>query len=159
MDFATTDLCDQFADRLLFPAPIFTSYGGKASFCGPIATLKVFEDNALVRTTLSTPGAGKVLIVDGGGSLRCALVGDQLAALALQNGWSGVVVNGCIRDSAIVKDIAVGLMALATHPLRSARKAIGEADIPVTFAGVTFKPGAYLYADADGIIVADQNLT
>ena len=158
MDFATTDLCDEFADRLQIPAPIFKSFGGKAAFCGPIATLKVFEDNALVRSTLSTPGAGKVLVVDGGGSLRCALVGDQLAALAIQNNWSGVVVFGSIRDSAVVKEMAVGLVALSTHPLRSARKGIGEADIAVTFAGVTFKPGAYIYADADGIIVADQRL-
>ena len=150
MDFATTDLCDEFADRLQIPAPVFKSFGGKAAFCGPIATLKVFEDNALVRSTLSTPGAGKVLVVDGGGSLRCALVGDQLAALAIQNNWSGVVVFGSIRYSAVVKEMAVGLVALS--------KGTGEADIAVTFAGVTFKPGAYIYADADGIIVADQRL-
>jgi regulator of ribonuclease activity A len=156
--FATADLCDEHADHLAIVAPMFLVYGGRAAFCGQIRTLKVFEDNALVRQTLSTPGNGNVLVVDGGGSLRCALVGDQLALLAQQNNWSGVIVYGCVRDSVAMRAMDVGIRALHTYPLRSARKGIGDIDIPVTFAGVKFIPGHWLYADADGIVVSASEL-
>ena len=152
--FATADLCDAHSEQLDIVAPMFMKFGARTAFDGQIRTLKVFEDNALVRQTLSTPGNGNVLVVDGGGSLRCALVGDQLALLAQQNNWSGVIVYGCVRDSEEINKIDVGIRALDTHPLRSLRKGSGDIDIPVVFGGVKFTPGQWLYADADGIVVA-----
>jgi len=156
--FATADLCDAHSDKLDIVAPMFIKFGARIAFAGQIRTLKVFEDNALVRQTLSTPGTGHVLVVDGGGSLRCALVGDQLAGLAQQNNWSGVIVYGCVRDSLEINKIDVGIRALNTHPLRSLGKGIGDIDIPVAFGGVKFLPGQWLYADADGIVIAAEAL-
>ena len=156
--FATADLCDACGDRLSIVAPMFMRFGGRTDFFGQIRTLKVFEDNALVRQTLSMPGNGNVLVVDGGGSLRCALVGDQLALLAVQNNWNGVIVYGCVRDSVAMSTMDVGIRALNTHPLRSLRKGIGEIDIPVAFGGVKFTPSHWLYADADGIVVSENAL-
>ena len=156
--FATADLCDEHSSKLSIVTPMFMAFGGRGAFCGQIRTLKVFEDNALVRQTLSTPGNGDVLVVDGGGSMRCALVGDQLALLAQQNQWSGVIVYGCVRDSVAMKTMDVGIRALNTHPLRSMRKGIGDLDIPVVFGGVKFSPGHWLYADADGIVVSVEAL-
>jgi regulator of ribonuclease activity A len=158
MNFTTADLCDAHAGSLAILAPMLRSFGGRDRCAGPIRTLKVFEDNALVRATLSTPGEGAVLVVDGGGSERCALVGDQLAALALEHGWAGLVVWGCIRDSAAIAGMPLAVFALATHPLRSAKKGVGERDVPVTFGGVTFVPGHVLYADQDGLVVSPQRL-
>ncbi len=156
--YATADICDEHSDNLSIVAPMFTAYGGRAYFCGQIRTLKVFEDNALIRQMLSTPGNGNVLVIDGGGSMRCALVGDQLALLAQQNNWSGVIVYGCVRDSVAMSTMDIGIRALNTHPLRSLRKGIGEGDIPVVFGGVKFTPGHWLYADADGIVVSVEAL-
>lgn len=154
----TTDLCDEYGPELQVAEPIFRSYGGSAKFWGQVVTVQVLDDNVLVRATLETPGHGRVLVVDGGGSLRTALVGDLVAALAQRNGWAGVVVYGCIRDSREISGINVGVMALATNPRRSEKKGLGQRDIPVTFAGVTFEPGQYLYADADGIVIANRDL-
>lgn len=165
MDFKTTDLCDehfdlcnQFSDRLQIAEPIFNDYGGEMMFSGAIVTLKVFEDNTLVRKVLEEPGEDRVLVVDGGGSTRCALLGDQLAELAEDNGWAGVVVNGCIRDSAVVAEMGIGVKAIGTHPLKSVKRNSGERDIPVSFAGITFRTGYYLYADEDGMLVSEQPL-
>ena len=158
MDIKTADLCDQFEADVRVAAPIFRVFGGAESFGGRISTVQVFEDNVLVRAALETPGHGRVLVVQGGGSLRCALVGDVLAALGHQNGWAGIVVHGCIRDSRAIARIPIGVRALATNPLRSAKRGAGERDVPVTFADVTFMPGHYLYADADGIVVAEREL-
>ncbi|MBL8258402.1 MAG: ribonuclease E activity regulator RraA [Candidatus Competibacteraceae bacterium] len=158
MDFKTTDLCDEFSDRLQIAEPLFGDYGGETLFCGAIATVKVFEDNSLVRAALEEPGKGRVLVVDGGGSTRCALLGDQLAELAEENGWAGVVVNGCIRDSAAIAEIDIGVKALAVHPLKSVKRGVGERDVAVRFAGVQFVPGYYLYADEDGLIVSEKPL-
>ena len=158
MQAKTTDLCDQYADELTVAAPILSNYGGKSAFCGPISTVQVYEDNVLVRAALEEPGAGRVLVVDGGGSLRCALVGDQLAALGLGNGWAGVVINGCIRDVAALRELAFGVRALAATPLRSAKRGSGARDVQVQFAGLACRPGQYLYADEDGIIVAERPL-
>lgn len=158
MTFATADLCDRHDATVKVAEPLFRAYGGTPAFGGPIATVKVFEDNVLVRQALSEKGAGRVLVVDGGGSRRCALVGDQLVVLARDNGWAGIVVYGCIRDSAAMETLPVGVRALATHPLKSIKKGAGDRDIPVTFAGVTFVPGHYLYADADGVIVSPEAL-
>ena len=166
MDFKTTDLCDehfelcnQFSDRLQIAEPVFGDYGDELRFSGPIVTLKVFEDNTLVRKVLEEPGEGRVLVVDGGGSTRCALLGDQLAELAEENGWAGVVVNGCIRDSAAINDIGIGVKALGVHPLKTVKRNTGERNVPVRFASVTFRPGYYLYADEDGLIVSEKPLT
>jgi regulator of ribonuclease activity A len=158
MLFATADLCDQHDDKVKVAEPIFRNYGAKLAFCGRIATVKVFEDNVLVRQALAERGEGRVLVIDGGGSLRCALVGDQLAVLARDNGWSGIVVYGCIRDSEAIDRIPIGVRALATHPLKSIKKGAGDRNVPVTFAGVTFVPGQYLYADGDGVIVSPVDL-
>jgi regulator of ribonuclease activity A len=154
----TTDLSDAHPQAQVCD-PVFRDFGGRVRFHGPIKTLKVFEDNALVRATLETVGEGRVLVVDGGGSARCALVGGNLGALAVKNGWAGLVVNGYIRDSVEIAAQQVGVKALGTHP-RKSEKGLHSAqqDRAVTFAGVTFRPGAWLYADADGIVVGEQAL-
>lgn len=158
MSFATTDLSDAYPD-LQVCDPVFADYGGLYKFHGPIRTLKIFEDNALVRSTLETPGNGAVLVVDGGASMRCALVGGNLGVLAVKNNWAGIVVNGCVRDSEELVEQDVGIKALATHP-RKSEKGLhsGHVDKVVTFAGVTFKPGAWIYCDGDGIVVSDAKI-
>lgn len=162
MSFTTPDLCDAFENdpvaALRVVDPLFRCYGGRAAFSGQIVTLKLFEDNSLVREALGDNGQDKVLVIDGGGSLRCALVGDQLAALAVKNGWAGIVAYGCIRDTPEMAGMDLGLRALNTHPKKSVKKGIGERNLPVTFGGVTFVPGQWLYADPDGIVVAAKPL-
>jgi len=162
MSFKTPDLCDEFevdlGDSLRVVAPMFQRYGGRNSFSGQVVTLKLFEDNSLVREAFAESGKGKVLVIDGGGSLRCALVGDQLAILAQKNGWEGVVVYGCIRDSGDINGIDIGVRALNTHPQKSIKKGVGDKNIAVTFGGVTFKPGEWLYADEDGVLVSTKPL-
>jgi regulator of ribonuclease activity A len=155
---ATTDLSDAHPEAQVCD-PVFRDFGKRAAFFGPIATLKVFEDNALVRSTLETPGAGRVLVVDGGGSLRCALVGGLLGKLAADNGWSGVVVHGCVRDLAELAVCDVGIKALAATPRKSEKGLhTGHADRVVRFAGVAFRPGAWLYADTDGVVVSETSI-
>ena len=162
MTFKTPDLCDEFEADLgksvRVVAPMFQRYGGRTSFSGEIVTLKIFEDNSLVREAFGEDGTGKVLVIDGGGSMRCALVGDQLAILAQKNGWEGVVVYGCIRDSGDINGIDIGVRALNTHPQKSIKKGVGDRGIAVTFGGVTFNPGEYLYADEDGVLVSSKSL-
>jgi regulator of ribonuclease activity A len=155
MDLLTTDLCDAHADKVRVVEPMFNSFGGRSSFHGRISTLKVFEDNSMVRTALESPGDDRVLVIDGGGSLRRALVGDQLAALGVKNGWVGVVVYGCIRDTRAIGEMNIGMFAIDTHPMKTIKRNVGEMDIPVTFGGVTFEPGNWLYADDDGVIVSN----
>jgi regulator of ribonuclease activity A len=155
MEFATTDLSDA-NEHLPVAAPLFTDFGGTRVFAGPIATVKTFEDNVLVRATLETPGHGRVLVVDAGGSTRRALVGDNLAQLGVDNGWSGIVINGCVRDTAELARMHIGVRALGALPKRSDKLGTGQVEVPVTFAGVTFEPGAWLYADADGILVSPE---
>ena len=132
-----------------------TGVGGRASFHGPIRTLKVHEDNSLVRGALEQPGEGCVLVVDGGGSRRCALVGDMLGELAVRNGWAGIVVYGCVRDVAALAGLDLGVLALAAHPLKSHKLGVGQADLSVRFAGVTFVPGQQLVADRDGLLTME----
>jgi len=162
MTFKTPDLCDEFEAELgksvHVVAPMFQRYGARSSFSGEIVTLKIFEDNSLVREAFAESGAGKVLVIDGGGSQRCALVGDQLAILAQKNGWEGAVVYGCIRDSGDIASIDIGVRALNTHPQKSIKKGIGDRDIAVTFGGVTFNPGEYIYVDDDGVLVSSKPL-
>ena len=153
-EYLTTDLCDTFDDKVRVVDPMFSSFGGRDAFYGRIATLKLFEDNSLVRKAVESPGEGRVLVIDGGGSLRRALVGDQLAALAVKNDWAGIVVYGCIRDTRAIADMDLGVFALDTHPMKTIKRNSGEVDLPVTFGGVTFVPGEWLYADEDGVIVS-----
>ncbi len=159
MKFTTADLCDAFASSVQPAQPLFQDYGGVRRFAGPIETLRVYEDNALVRQVLETPGQGRVLVLDGGGSLRAALVGGRLAALARENGWAGLIVNGCIRDSVETRRIPVGIKALNTSPMRSGKNGAGDRGVPVSFAGVTFSPGHFVYADEDGVVVAERSLS
>lgn len=160
MTLKTADLCDTFSDtnHIRIAEPIFRAFGGKPSFSGQVTTLKVFEDNILIRETLETKVSNQVLVVDGGGSHRCALLGGQLATLAYENGWEGLVIYGCVRDSVELSRIPIGIRAIHTHPLKSHKRGIGEKDILITFACINFKSDNYLYADEDGIIVCDRKL-
>ncbi len=159
--FSTADLCDlveNSGEELRVAEPVLRDFGGLLAFHGSIATLRCPEDNSLVRGALENPGAGRVLVVDGGGSTRCALLGDQLAALALERGWSGVVIWGCVRDSAALRRMPLGVKALAAQPCRSAKRGAGQAGSVLRFAGIEFQPGWHLYADADGIVLAARAL-
>ena len=158
MTYLTTDLCDAHEDKVRVVEPMFGSFGGQPHFHGRIATLKLYEDNSLVRKAVESPGDGRVLVIDGGGSMRRALVGDQLAELAVRNNWAGIVVYGCIRDSAAIGEMALGVLALGTHPMKTVKRNAGEADLVVTFGGVQFVPDEWLYADEDGLIVATAAL-
>ncbi len=163
MTFSTCDICDTNEDKLIsgdlsvFP-PIFMRFGLQHQFCGPATTLKVFEDNGIVRTVLETPGKGHVLVIDGGGSFRCALVGGNLAKLAETNGWAGIVVHGCIRDVEEISLCNIGVRTLAVMPLRSVKKGGGERDLRIVIAGIQINPGDWIYADMDGVLVAKQSL-
>jgi regulator of ribonuclease activity A len=158
MTFATADLSDAHPDAQAAEIALL-DFGGIAAFHGPVATLKVFEDNALVRESLEEAGRGRVLVVDGGGSRRCALLGGNLAQLAVRNGWAGIVINGCVRDVAEMSTLAVGVKALGTSPRRSEKGLHGgQRDRPVRFAGVKFEPGSWVYADQDGLLVAERRL-
>jgi len=153
---STTDLSDAHPAAQVCE-PLFTDFGQRRAFHGPIATVKVFEDNALVRSTLDAPGGGRILVVDGGGSLRCALVGGLVGKLAVDRGWAGILVYGCVRDRLELAACDLGIKALAAHP-RKSEKGLhgGQADRVVRFAGVDFRPGAWLYADIDGVVVSDE---
>jgi regulator of ribonuclease activity A len=155
---ATADLMDAYEPVLQSCDLQFRDFGGRVRFHGPIRTVLCREDNVLVRATLSQPGHGSVLVVDGAGLLHRALVGDVIAGLAMTNGWAGVVVHGAIRDGAAIGAIDIGLKALGTNPRRCAKTGIGVVDVPVAFGGVIFAPGAHLYADEDGIVVAPTAL-
>ncbi len=160
MELKTTDLCDAHPAKVQVAEPIgFNDYGGKKCFSGQIVTLKCFEANPLVRKTLEQNGEGKVLVVDGGASMRCAMLGDMLGEEAVKNKWSGVIVYGCVRDSADLAKLNVGVKALNTHPMKSARTMEGQENVIVRFAGVNFTPGEFVYCDEDGIIVSKELLT
>jgi regulator of ribonuclease activity A len=158
MDLSTADLCDRYPDRIGVAEPLLRSFGGAERFAGTIATVRVLEDNVLVARAIDEPGEGRVLVVEGGGSTRCALLGDRLAGLARDHGWSGIVVNGCVRDVAVLRTMELGVLALAACPRKSGKRGEGERDVPVSFAGLRFEPGHHLVADADGLIVADGPL-
>ena len=161
---STTDLCDAnegaLADgslRVFDPGLI--ALGGRATFAGPAVTLKLFEDNSLIADAVKTPGDGRVLVVDAGGSRRCAVFGGNLAAAAAKNGWAGVIINGCVRDSGEIDAADVGVRALALHPRRSVKRGEGQRDVALTFLGVAVRPGDWIYADADGVLVSATALT
>ena len=158
MSFATADLYDKYEDQLQIATPMFNDYGGNIQFSGPVSTVKVFADNSLVRAALEEQGDGKVLVVDGGGSLNCALLGDMLAELGVKNGWVGIIVYGCIRDSAVIANMKIGVKALNTNPKKSVKRGEGQRDVPVSFADITIAPGNHVYADADGIVISQEKL-
>ncbi|WP_078083212.1 ribonuclease E activity regulator RraA [Microbulbifer mangrovi] len=155
---STPDLCDEFESLVQVVEPMFVNYGGREQFGGQIVTIKCFEDNSLVRELVAEPGEGKVLVVDAGGSMRRACLGDMLAEKAAANGWAGILMYGCIRDVDAISELELGVQALGSHPMKTEKKGIGERDIAVTFGGVTFNPGEYLYADNNGVIVSPQSL-
>jgi len=155
---ATADICDAYADRVQVCEPLFEAYGGITAMHGGVSTVRCFEDNSRVKEAVESRGQGRILIVDGGGSRRHALFGGNLGKAAVKNGWAGVIIYGCIRDSAELGGMKLALRALGTMPLRSEKRGEGERDMPVRFAGVTFRPGDYVYADEDGIVVAHEQL-
>jgi regulator of ribonuclease activity A len=157
MQYVTPDLCDAYP-YVDVVEPMFGNFGGRDSFGGQIVTIKCFEDNSLVKDQVELDGRGKVLVVDGGGSLRRALLGDMLAEKAAKNGWEGIVVYGCVRDVDVLAQTDLGVQALAAHPMKTEKRGIGDLNVEVTFAGVTFTPGHYIYADNNGIIVAHEEL-
>jgi regulator of ribonuclease activity A len=154
----TADLCDSFPENVEVCEPMFTSYGSVRGFDGPISTVRVHEDNVLVREALEDLAPGSVLVVDGGGSRRCALLEDKLDPIAASRGLAGIIMNGCVRDSRELAGIEVGVLALATSPLRSRKQGKGQRDVPVRFGGLTWAPGQYAYEDEDGVVVANGML-
>jgi regulator of ribonuclease activity A len=158
MHVVTADLVDAHAAAVRSCNLQFRSYGGVGQFCGAVRTIRTCEDNLLVRQLLSQPGANSVLVVDGGGSLRTALVGDAIARLAYDNAWQGLVIRGAVRDCVALGAIGLGIKALGTNPWKSGKQGVGEIDVAVTFGDVTFAPGQWLYSDEDGLLVADSRL-
>jgi regulator of ribonuclease activity A len=158
MSHSVPDICDQFIDDISVLDPVFRDFGGRHRFCGEVVTIKCFEDNSLVAEAVREPGKGRVIVVDGGGSLRRALLGDMLAADAAENGWQGLLVNGGVRDVEILATLDLGVKALAAFPVRTDKRGEGQRDVPLRFAGALMEPGYYLYADANGIVVAKHKL-
>ncbi|MCB1647150.1 MAG: ribonuclease E activity regulator RraA [Pseudomonadales bacterium] len=158
MNYVLPDLCDAYPELITVVEPMFSNFGGRQSFGGAMTTIKCHEDNSLVADAVEEAGNGRVLVVDGGASLRCGLLGDNLAHKAAANGWAGIVVYGCIRDVDEIANIDLGVQALATHPMKSVKRNIGLRDEVLVFGGVTFRPGEYLYADNNGVIVSPEPL-
>lgn len=158
MMISTPDLSDSNPGKVRVVEPLFNNYGGRKSFFGEIVTVKCFEDNSLVKKTAGTDGKGKVMVVDGGGSLRKALLGDLIARDAENNGWEGIIIYGCIRDVDIIGSTGIGVKALNTIPVKTEKRGIGDLNVPVTFGGVTFNPGEFIYADNNGILVSADRL-
>lgn len=152
-EIGTADLYDERGTELQSLALQLQDIGGMTGFAGPVRTVRVFQDNALVRATLESPGNGAVLVIDGGGSLKTALVGDQIAALAADNGWAGLIINGAVRDRVAIGTLPIGVKALGSNPAKSAKTGAGETDVPVEIAGVWFEPGALVWCDEDGVLV------
>ncbi len=153
LTLSVADICDEHEDEIEVCVAPFRDFGGRTAFTGPIRTVRCFEDNTLAKALLAEPGNGCVLVIDGGGSMRRALVGDMLAASGVKNGWAGIVVNGAVRDSAVLATLDIGIKALGTVPMRGAKRGEGVIDTPVAFGGVVFVPGDSLYADEDGVAV------
>ncbi len=153
MTTSTADLSDEFGEDLGYCDTVFQQYGRPRSFSGTITTVRCLEDNALLKAVLATPGHGGVVVVDGGGSGRVALLGDMLAQSAIDNGWSGVIVNGAVRDTAQLAGMSLGVKALRANPRRGSKTGAGETNVPVTFGGATFRPGDHLVSDDDGVVV------
>ena len=158
MEYNTSALCDIYSEQVDVVEPMFSNFGGRASFSGQITTIKCFEDNGLIRDTLEQDGIGRVLLVDGGGSLRRALVDAEMAAVAEENEWEGIVVYGCVREVDELEDMNISIQAIASIPVGSPAAGIGDIDVPVNFGGVTFLPEDHLYADNTGVILSQEPL-
>jgi len=154
----TPDLCDEYPDLVQVLTPMLQNFGGVDSFGGEIVTVKCFEDNSIVKEQVGLSGQGRVMVVDGGGSMRNALLGDMLAEKAAENGWEGLIIYGCIRDVDVIRQTKLGVQAISTHPRKTEKRGVGDLNIPVTFGGITFVPGQYVYADNNGVIVAPTKL-
>ncbi|MBU6954355.1 ribonuclease E activity regulator RraA [Hahella sp. HN01] len=159
MKYVTPDLCDAYPQLVKVVEPMFQNFGARSSFGGEIVTVKCFEDNSVVKQQVDQPGHGKVMVVDGGGSKRAALLGDMLAEKAAANGWEGIIIYGCIRDVDVIRQTDLGVQALGTHPMKTDKRGIGDLNVDITFGGVTFKPGHYIYADNNGVIVSPEQLS
>ena len=155
MPMKTTDLYDRFGEAARVLPPVFQDFGGRSAFSGQVVTVKCFEDNSRVKELAATPGRGKVMLVDGGGSLRCALLGDLIAADAVKNGWEGLVIHGCVRDRAALRELPLGVKALAATPRTSVRRGEGQTGIEIVIGGIACRDGDRLYADEDGVLLVD----
>lgn len=158
MSFSTPDLCDDYPEQVRVLEPMMGNFGGRESFGGEVVTIKCHEDNSLVKEHAGNPGQGKVMVVDGGGSMRRALLGDMIAENAVKNGWEGIIIYGCVRDVDALVTLDLGVQALASIPLKTDKRGIGDFNVPITFGGVTFNPGDYVYADNNGVIVSNKSL-
>jgi len=159
MTFLTADLIDAHGDKLQSCETQFRQFGGRRRFHGPVRTIRTLEDNALIKELLNQPGGGAVLVIDGGGSLRTALIGDQIAAAAQKNGWAGVIIHGAVRDTVALGGLDLGVKALGSNPRKSAKLGTSGVDEPIAFGGATFAPGAWVYSDEDGIVVSAVQLS
>ena len=157
-NISTPDLCDLHDDKVRVLDPIFKNYGGRSSFSGQAVTIKCFEDNSVVKKLVDEPGLGRVIVMDGGGSLRRAILGDMLAANAAKNGWSGLVIFGCIRDCDEIAKIDLGVQAINKHPMKTEKRGVGDLNKVVVFAGQTITPGDWVYADNNGILISSESL-
>lgn len=158
MEYNTSALCDIYQDQVDVVEPMFSNFGGLTSFAGQLTTVKCFEDNGIIRSILQEDGTGRVLLIDGGGSLRRALIDAEIAALAEENDWEGLVVYGCVREIDDLEEMEIGIQAIASIPVGASQNNIGEVDVPVNFGGVTFLPEDYLYADNTGVIISQEPL-
>ena len=156
MNKATSDVSDKLHPNVQYLEPVYKSYGAKTSFSGRIVTVKCYEDNSLVETALRTNGKDSILVIDAGGSMNCAMLGDKRATDAINNEWEGILVHGLIRDSATINRMEIGVRALGVCPLKSIKKGVCDSNLIVNFSGVTFNPGEYIYADEDGVIVVKE---
>ncbi|WP_433441131.1 ribonuclease E activity regulator RraA [Nonomuraea sp. CA-141351] len=156
MTIVTADLYDERGDQLDSCDLQLRQYGDRRAFAGPVVTVRCHEDNALLKSILGEPGEGRVLVVDGGGSLHTALMGDVIAGLAVSNGWAGIVINGAVRDVVALRELDLGIKALGSNPRKSGKQGTGERDVPVSFGGAVFHPGAELFSDDDGILVTSR---
>ncbi|UAA39835.1 putative 4-hydroxy-4-methyl-2-oxoglutarate aldolase [Paraneptunicella aestuarii] len=158
MSFSTPDLCDDHPDAVRVLEIDLNNYGSRKTFCGEIVTIKCFEDNSLVKDQANQPGKGKVMVVDGGGSARRALLGDMIAEKAVENGWEGIIIYGRIRDVDIINTLDLGVQALGTVPVKTEKRGIGDLNVPLHFGGIDLIPGEYVYADNNGVVVSSQKL-
>lgn len=158
MKIVTPDLCDENPELVRIVAPMFTNYGRRRAFGGEVLTVKCFEDNSVVKAQAAEDGTGKVMVVDGGGSMRCALLGDMIAENAMKNGWLGIIIYGCVRDVDAIAALDIGIQALNSMPIKSVRQGRGDLNIDISFGGVTFRPGEFVYADNNGVIISPRSL-
>jgi regulator of ribonuclease activity A len=154
----TADLCDEYGGLCASCDVQFRQFGGLSTFFGRIRTIKCYDDNVLIRRAFETQSNGEVMVVDGAGFLGSALVGDQMAELAIRNGWAGIVIFGALRDSVALQQMQIGVKALGTNPKKSGKNAVGQSDVPVSFGNIVFRPGEWVYCDHDGILVSAENL-